>query len=301
MIDPEAVITYAQYNEDIILRALLGSVKKGYYIDVGANHPVIDSVTKYFYDEGWSGINIEPIPRLHKEFVKDRKRDVNLQCGLGDKHGELMLREYIDRPGHSTFDAKRKNEQEGSLESIDYIVPVITLNEVFDKYVKGERVDFIKIDVEGFESNVVKGNNWDENRPIVICIETNHSDRSWERIIKGCGYNLFIGDGLNEYYIAKESEKLLTEGFAEKAALLDYHALKEHHFSAWKEDSKEIDRLKAQYGELDDQIRASALKISQLETLATLSPKNQPLRRRIILAVYGLTVDWLRFKFQKGK
>ncbi len=68
------IITYAQYNEDIILKALLYDVKKGFYVDVGANDPDDDSVTKLFYQNGWNGINIEPIESLHKELIRSRPK-----------------------------------------------------------------------------------------------------------------------------------------------------------------------------------------------------------------------------------
>ena len=73
MIDPKRIITYSQYNEDIILTALLSDIKKGFYVDVGANYPETDSVTKKFYLSGWSGINIEPIETLHKQLVRKRQ------------------------------------------------------------------------------------------------------------------------------------------------------------------------------------------------------------------------------------
>jgi peptide methionine sulfoxide reductase MsrB len=57
------LITYAQNQEDIMLHRALRDVQKGFFIDVGAQHPVVDSVTKFFYDQGWRGINIDPMPQ----------------------------------------------------------------------------------------------------------------------------------------------------------------------------------------------------------------------------------------------
>src|SRR4051812_6946530 len=120
MIDPKAIPTYAQYNEDIILSALLDDVTKGFYVDVGANYPVIDSVTKLFYDKGWHGINIEPLKSLYDQLAAERPRDVNLQIGLGDKETQLTLVEYKDKPGHSTFspDPKSSSKQPTTKHSI---------------------------------------------------------------------------------------------------------------------------------------------------------------------------------------
>ena len=58
-------ISYAQNNEDVLLWRALGHVRDGFYIDVGANDPVEHSVTKAFYDAGWRGISIEPLPAFH--------------------------------------------------------------------------------------------------------------------------------------------------------------------------------------------------------------------------------------------
>ena len=78
------LISYAQNFEDIMLWRALSQVKNGTYIDVGANDPIIDSVTKVFYDNGWSGINIEPVKENWEKLLEARPRDVNIQCMAGD-------------------------------------------------------------------------------------------------------------------------------------------------------------------------------------------------------------------------
>ena len=87
MTENKKIVTYSQYNEDLILSAFLYDVKQGFYIDVGANSPEVDSVTKLFYKIGWHGINIEPIKSLYEELVKERPKDINLQLGIGSKPG----------------------------------------------------------------------------------------------------------------------------------------------------------------------------------------------------------------------
>src|SRR3954464_403823 len=87
-------ISYAQNKEDVILQALLKGAKKGFYVDVGANHPVHESVTKLFYEKGWSGVNIEPANELHLLLSADRPRDINLKVGVSNREDELVFREY---------------------------------------------------------------------------------------------------------------------------------------------------------------------------------------------------------------
>ena len=81
--------SFSQYNEDLLVDVLLNCKKNGFYVDVGANNPSILSNTKRFYDRGWKGINIEPNPELYKEFVLERKRDVNLNIGVGNSSDKL--------------------------------------------------------------------------------------------------------------------------------------------------------------------------------------------------------------------
>jgi hypothetical protein len=85
------LISYAQNFEDVLLWRALGHIANGFYIDAGANDPVDHSVTKAFYDAGWSGINIEPLPALHQAFVAQRPRDINLALAAGAADGSLTL------------------------------------------------------------------------------------------------------------------------------------------------------------------------------------------------------------------
>ena len=86
-------ISYSENHEDIILAGFFNKNIRGFYVDVGANHPEDKSITKLFYDMGWDGINIEPIPRLYKLFEKQRTRDINLNIGISDQPGRLTFRE----------------------------------------------------------------------------------------------------------------------------------------------------------------------------------------------------------------
>lgn len=291
MIDSNAPSSHAQYNEDLVLKALLYSVKKGTYVDVGANHPDDDSVTKLFYEQGWTGVNVEPIKKQYELFEKRRSRDTNLCLGISDKRSELLFREYTGISGHSTFSKNYMEEEPAELEYNEYKVKVITLNDLFDKYIKTKKVDFLKIDVEGLEYEVVKSNNWKKNRPTVICIESNHQekDKDWDAILSAAEYTRFIFDGLNAYYIAEEELKI-TEGYAERIVQLNHDALSEYQKQAWITDSKQLQSLQKENNELAHQVRFLQEKLHET------SPWNQPLRRRIKIALKGLTVDWIRYK-----
>jgi FkbM family methyltransferase len=204
-------ISNSQNREDIILSGFFKDVEQGFYVDVGANHPDILSITKYFYDRGWSGINIEPNAHLYKLIKKQRQRDINLNIGAADKPGELVLREYPGGDGLSTFSKEtqaqyQKDEsvyKKNTLDYEDYKVSVKPLKQIFEEH-KVATINFMNIDVEGFEYNVIKGNDWSKYRPQVICVEANHIAQDWRPMLEKARYELVFFDGLNNYYVAAE-------------------------------------------------------------------------------------------------
>jgi FkbM family methyltransferase len=138
-------ISYAQNFEDVMLWRALRHVKNGFYIDVGANDPIIDSVTKGFYELGWRGINIEPLTQYWKNLVKDRPEDINLCCAAGDVAGELELWDAELR-GLATADQEvmRRHIIEG-LQGTLRKVPVSTLTQICEKYIYDQDIHFLKL------------------------------------------------------------------------------------------------------------------------------------------------------------
>jgi len=300
MMDPNSFITYAQNREDLVLAAFLDGVKKGFYIDVGAAHPVIDSVTKYFYDRGWSGINIEPIKRQYKLFEKQRSRDINLNCGVGAKEETLVLREYIGMEGRSTFSDNEKEEYAPSAEYKEYPVKVRTLKSILDEF-EPPKIHFLKVDVEGLEYEVLKGNDWVRYRPEVICLEANRVAENCQILLSKEGYKNIFFDGLNEYYLAPEAlGRLAKFNFPRNVVEKSYHALRHHHYSGWEEDVKNIKTLDEQNSQLRSQVDELEKDLQDLRekmhAVYTLSLKDKPLRHRLKAAGIGLTTDWLKFK-----
>lgn len=264
MIAKDIFPIYSQYNEDLVLSALLYRVKKGFYVDVGANHEEYHSVTKHFYKAGWNGINIEPIPRLLKEFTEKRKRDTNLQMAVSNTTTQLTLREYPQHDGLSTLDEGSKNDpRHASLPYVDYLVPVDTLRNIFDTH-KIATIDFLKIDVEGYEQEVIEGNDWERYRPTVICIEANHRSTNWQKMLLAHKYKLFIFDGLNEYYIAAESFDI-TKDFAERVALRAHSGIRKHILKEWRVDLERIRFLEEFTDRQDAAIKAMQVAINDLQ------------------------------------
>ena len=203
-------VTYAQNREDLILDAFFPEVKEGFYVDIGANDPIVDSVTKRFYDSGWRGINIEPQKKFFDLLNLERPEDTNLCIGVAEKEGELEFREYVGH-GLSTFSKGMKkkylSDKSDILKYHDYKVPVKTLRQVFKEHKVGH-IHFMKVDVEGFEYEVLEGNDWKKYRPEIICIESNHIEKDWRPMLLQNGYKKAFFDGLNDYYLREESKDL---------------------------------------------------------------------------------------------
>lgn len=193
------LISYAQNREDVYLNWLLAGKENGFYVDVGASDPIHDSVTKFFYDRGWSGINIEPIDTHFKNLIKERPRDINLQIGIAQTTGKLQFRQYTDGDGLSTFSEVTKQEHLDSLKYLDYEVNVRRLEDVLNEY-QVKNIDFMKIDVEGYEYEVISSNDWTKYKPTILIVEANHIHKDWRSILMHHGYQQIFYDGLNEYY-----------------------------------------------------------------------------------------------------
>lgn len=172
--DQYAVKCYSQEGEDMILRRIFEGQSHGFYVDVGAHHPRRFSNTFYFYKQGWSGINIEPNPDALRAFQLDRPRDKNIQFGVSDSAGVLKYY-YFDEPALNTFD---ENVVKSRLENTAYKVvntnnvPVERLDKILCTYLpKGKIIDFISIDVEGFDLAVLRSNDWQLFRPKYVLAE----------------------------------------------------------------------------------------------------------------------------------
>jgi FkbM family methyltransferase len=196
-----ATVSYAQEGEDILLKRIFDSRKKyrGFFVDVGAHHPYRFSNTYLFYQKGWSGINIDAMPDSMKAFKKVRPRDINLEVPISDKKQVLTYYAFSE-PALNGF-SKEISEHRADLEHLKLLftkeIETITLEEILDQYLpKGQSIDFLTVDVEGLDFEVIRSINLAKYTPKVILAEVLKDDLStldqnpMVGYLEGYGYSL---------------------------------------------------------------------------------------------------------------
>ena len=171
----KAKISYSQSGEDLIVQFIFNTIdiSSPSYIDIGAYDAYELSNTAIFYQQGSRGINIEPNPKLFKSFLKNRNKDINLNFGVAKSSGFLDF--YImSELTLSTFSVKQLDDYIANGYSIKKTVkiPVITIPEIIEKYCNNKFPDFLSLDVEGLDIDILKSIDYQKSCPIVICVET---------------------------------------------------------------------------------------------------------------------------------
>ncbi|MEZ9855729.1 FkbM family methyltransferase [Vibrio breoganii] len=172
--DGYAFKSYAQEGEDMILRRMFEQQRIGFYIDVGAHHPKRFSNTYFFYKQGWKGINIDAMPGSMKVFDKIRPRDINIEKPISSIKQTLTYYAFNEPAlnGFSKEISKARDGLDGYNIEFTKKIETSTLEEILDEHLCSNQViDYLSIDVEGLDFEVIKSINFNKYRPRVILVE----------------------------------------------------------------------------------------------------------------------------------
>lgn len=164
--------SYSQEGEDMVLQRIFGGKPSGFYVDVGAYHPIRYSNTYFFYRRGWRGINIDPNPHTHSLFKKTRPEDINILTAIFPVRGKRTYFMFKE-PAYNTLDPEKAREYKAHNQLLSEIkVDCMPLSIILQKNVpESQKIDFFSIDVEGLDFDVLKSNDWEKFRPEIIIVE----------------------------------------------------------------------------------------------------------------------------------
>lgn len=215
MVKCDHIRSYSQEGEDMILRRIFENRKEGFFVDVGAYHPTLYSNTCFFYRMGWRGINIEPNPEYIWMFQKYRNRDINLAVGVSDVETDLPYYMF-NEPALNTVEeaiAKRPTRNKERVYPIGKtVINVRRLETILQEHLpENRKIDFLSVDVEGHEFQVILSNDWERFRPKCLLVEVLYSDleeiirSKLHRFMKEAGYTLHAKTANTLFYLDARS------------------------------------------------------------------------------------------------
>jgi len=205
-------VSYAQNFEDVILSRALKGVEKGFYIDIGANDPDVQSVSKAFHGCGWSGISVEPEARFAELLRQRRPGETIVEAAVGPAT-ETTAFYSIDGTGLSTLDLEIAKAHAPNYQFVTRLVRAVTLDHLLD--MAEDEVHWLKIDVEGFEQGVISSWHTSKKRPWIVVVESVSSVTSqrnvgsWGTHLARKGYSFAYFDGLNDFYVHQDHVDLM--------------------------------------------------------------------------------------------
>ncbi|AUQ25600.1 FkbM family methyltransferase [Dickeya zeae] len=170
-------ITYSQHGEDMIIANIFSilNITKPTYLDIGANHPLKGSNTALLYSRGSHGTIVDANPNLMNDWKEIRPHDTALNVGVSKEDGELPFYYIDDFSGRNTFDedlavAFVTNNPNFKIQKVEKI-KTLPINKIVSQYLDGKWPDFLSLDVEGLDYDVLESADFSQNRPTVICAE----------------------------------------------------------------------------------------------------------------------------------
>ena len=222
-------ISFAQNGEDVVLHRALGGVERGVYIEVGANHPTDDSVSRSFYNRGWRGIAVEPNPAFAALYRSERPGDTVVEAAVTDASDAEITLHMIDGTGLSTIvDSVGSQHAQHGRDVHDVTVPTARLDAIVaNSAFAASPIHFLMIDTEGAELDVLRSIDLSVVRPWILVIEatapgsTRPTFSEWESIVLNAGYRFCLFDGLSRFYVVDEKYSDLGDLLSYPACIFD--------------------------------------------------------------------------------
>lgn len=229
-------VSHAQNFEDVVLWRALRHVAGGTYLDIGAQDPVVDSVSRSFYDAGWRGVHVEPVPHYAAALRADRPDERVIAAVVGDEAGLSKFHEIPDTGLSTGLDAFADRARESGWTDRIIPVPRVRLDALFDLF-DGRDIHWMKIDVEGMEPDVLRG--WGDHpaRPWIVVVESVAplsqvpSHEAWIGELTDRGYREIYFDGLNRFFVGGDHPEL-SPSFAAPPNVFDDIVLPPIHWAA---------------------------------------------------------------------
>jgi FkbM family methyltransferase len=191
---------FGQFGEDAVLQNIFRSQawrqavkdkaakienRHGFYVDIGAFAPLQHSNTYWFYRRGWRGINVDATPGSMRIFHWLRRRDINLELAVSSREGDLVYYCWGVPNVMNTSSKEAADEvvRAGGEKPVEFIIKCRTLEHILDEYLpKGQTIDFLTVDVENHNFEVIKSNNWSKYKPNVVLVEADSDSSTFETI-----------------------------------------------------------------------------------------------------------------------
>ena len=207
-------LSYAQSGEDLIVDFIFRAMRvtRPSYLDIGAHHPTHFSNTYFFYATGSSGVTVEPDPTLHAQLRNKRPNDVHLNVGVGEGSSPSLPFYVMSTKTLNSFSKEEAERYQATgMHKIEEVleVPVVSITEVLDLHFHDKSPDFISVDVEGLDFQIIRSIDFSRYRPSVVCVETLTFSESREETkvseiidyMCGQGYFVYADTYINSIFV----------------------------------------------------------------------------------------------------
>lgn len=230
-------ISYAQNFEDVLLWRAFHDVERGQYIDIGAQDPVVDSVSLAFYEAGWRGIHVEPVPAYAARLREARPDETIIEAVVSEAAGPVPFFEIPDTGISTGREDIAGRHSKAGFRSRKMLAPAVRLDRLLEMVETD--IHWMKVDVEGMELDVLRSWGESKKRPWVLVIEATYpstqerTDHLWQHEVVRRGYQQAFFDGLSCYFVHKDHSNLASR-LAAPANVYDGFGIAAHHFASFK-------------------------------------------------------------------